>query len=80
MAKIRPGVWAEDAADIKRIKQKQVATGCVSEKLVFHILNTKLVLEDILNLIVSRFSTDVFIDHHPTAVYKPDLEREKWVF
>ena len=73
MAKIRPSVWAEDAADVKRIKQKQMSTGHVSDKLVFCILNTKLVLEDILDLIMSRLSTDVFIDCHSTAVFKPDL-------
>ena len=27
VAKIRPSVWAEDAADMKRIKQKQMPLG-----------------------------------------------------
>ena len=27
VAKIRPSIWAEDAADMKRIKQKQVPLG-----------------------------------------------------
>ena len=62
MAKIRPSVWAEDAADVKRIKQKQVSMGHVSDKLVFHTLIPKLVLEDILDLIMSRLSPDIFID------------------
>ena len=61
VAKIRPSVWAEDAADVKRIKQRQTAFGHVSDKLLFSILNPKLVLEDILNLIVSRLSPDIFI-------------------
>ena len=73
MAKIRPSVWAEDAADVKRIKQRQISMGRVSDKLVFCTLIPKLVLEDILDLIVSRLSPDVFIDCHTTAEYKPDL-------
>ena len=75
MAKTRPSVWAEDAADMKRIKQKQMPLGQVSNKLVFHLFNPKLVLEDILDLIVSRLSPKVFIDHcHITAAYKPNLD------
>ena len=45
----------------------------VSDKLMFCTLIPKLVLEDILDLIVSRLSPDVFIDCHTTAEYKPDL-------
>ena len=59
---------------MKRIKQRQTALGHVSDKLLFSILNLKLVLEDILNLIVSRLSPDVFIDCCPTAMYKPNLD------
>ena len=47
---------------------------CVSDKLLFSILNPKLVLEDILDLIVSRLSPDVFIDQCPTAMYKPKID------
>ena len=54
IAKIRHSVWAEDAADVKRIKQRQTSMGRVSDKLVFCTLIPKLVLEDILDLIVSR--------------------------
>ena len=74
VAKIRPSIWAEGAADMKRIKQKQVPLGQVSNKLVFHIFDPKLVLEDILDLIVLRLSPEVFIDHHTTAIYKPNLD------
>ena len=74
VAKIRPSIWAEDAVDIKRIKQKQVPLGQVSDKLVFHIFDPKLVLEDILDLIVLRLSPEVFIDHCTTAIYKPNLD------
>ena len=74
VAKIRPSIWAEDVADVKRIKQRQTALGHVSNKLLFSILNPKLVLEDILDLIVSRLSPDIFIDCHPTAMYKPNLD------
>ena len=74
VAKIRPSIWAEDVANVKRIKQRQTTFGHVSDKLLFSILNPKLVLEDILNLIVSRLSPDTFIDHWPTAVYKPNLD------
>ena len=74
VAKIRPIVWAEDAADVKRIKQKQVPLGWVSKKLVFHVFDPKLVLKDILDLIVLRLSPEVFIDHCTTAVYKPKLD------
>ena len=74
VAKIRPSVWAEDAVDVKRIKQKQVLLGQVSDKLVFHVFDPKLVLEDILDLIVLRLSLEVFIDHHTMAVYKPNLD------
>ena len=44
VAKIRPSIWAEDAVDMKRIKQKQVPLGWVSDKLVFHVFDPKLVL------------------------------------
>ena len=74
VAKIRPSIWAEDAADVKRIKQRQTSMGHVSDKLLFSILNPKLVLEDILNLIVSRLSPDVFIDRCPPTMYKPNLD------
>ena len=74
VAKIRPSVWAEDAADMKRIKQKQIPLGQVSDKLLFYIFDPKLVLEDILYLIVSRLSPEVFIDHCTTAAYKPNLD------
>ena len=74
VAKIRPSVWAEDAANVKRIKQRQTAFGHVSDKLLFSILNLKLVFEDILDLIVSRLSPDVFIDCQPTAMYQPNLD------
>ena len=70
MAKIRPGVWVQDAADVKRIKQKQMPLG----SLIFSLFNPKQILEDILNLIVSRLSTDVFIDHRTTAPYQPNLD------
>ena len=73
VAKIRPSVWAEDAADVKRIKQRQTSMGRVSDKLMFFTLIPKLVLEDILDLIMSRLSPDVFIDQCTTAEYKPDL-------
>ena len=73
VAKIRPSIWAEDVANVKRIKQRQTALGLVCDKLLFSILNPKLVLEDILDLIVSRLSPDVFIDCHPTTMYKPNL-------
>ena len=33
-----------------------------------------MVLEDILDLIVSRLPPEVFIDHHTTATYKPNLD------
>ena len=71
IAKIRPSVWAEDSQCEK--DQAKTSMGCVSDKLVFHTLIPKLVLEDILDLIVSRLSPDVFIDCHTTAEYKPDL-------
>ena len=74
VAKIRPSVWVQDAADVKRIKQKQMPLGRVSESFIFNIVNPKHILEDILNLIVSRLSTDVFIDHCTTAPYKPNLD------
>ena len=74
VAKIWPSVWAEDAADVKRIKQKQAPLGQVSDKLVFHIFDPKLVLEDILDLTVLRMSPKVFIDHCTMAVYKPNLD------
>ena len=74
VAKIRPSVWAQDAADVKRIKQKQMPLGRVSESLIFNLFNPKQILEDILNLIVSRLSTDVFIDCHTTAPYQPNLD------
>ena len=74
VAKIRPSVWAEDAVDMKRIKQKQIPLGQVSDKLVFYIFDLKLVLEDILDLIVSRLSPEVFIDCCTTAAYKPNLD------
>ena len=74
VAKIRPSVWAKDAADMKRIKQKQMPLGWVSDKLVYHLFDPKLVLEDILDLIVSRLSPEVFIDHCTMATYKPNLD------
>ena len=73
MAKIRPSVWVQDAADVKRIKQKQMPMGRVSESLIFNLFNPKQILEDILNLIVSRLSTSVFIDCCTTAPYQPNL-------
>ena len=48
--------------------------GRVSESLIFNLFNPKQILEDILNLILSRLSTDVFIDHCTTAPYKPNLD------
>ena len=74
VAKIRPSVWVQDAADVKRIKQKQMPLGKVSESLIFSLFEPKQILEDILDLIVSRLSTDVFIDHHTTAPYQPNLD------
>ena len=74
VAKIRPSVWAEDAADMKRIKQKQMPFGQVSDRLVFQLFNPKLALEDILDLIVLRLSPEVFIDHCTMATYKPNLD------
>ena len=41
---------------------------------MFHLFDPKLVLEDTLDLIVSRFSPEVFIDHCTTATYKPNLD------
>ena len=73
VAKIRPSIWAEDSVDMKRIKQKQVPLGQVSKKL-FHVFDPKLVLGDILDLIVSRLSPKVFIDHCTMAIYKPNLD------
>ena len=74
MAKIRPSVWAQDAADVKRIKQKQMSLGRISESLIFNLFNPKQILEDILDLILSRLSTNVFILHHTTASYQPNLD------
>ena len=74
VAKIRPSVWAQDAADVRRIKQKQMPLGRVSESLVFNLFNPQQILEDILDLIMSRLSTDVFIDCHTTAPYQPNLD------
>ena len=74
VAKIRPSVWVQDTADVKRIKQKQMPLGRVSESLIFNLFNPKQILEDILNLIESILSTDVFIDHCTTAPYKPNLD------
>ena len=48
--------------------------GRVSESLIFNLFNPKQILEDILNLIVSRLSTNVFIDHRTTAPYQPNLD------
>ena len=59
VAKIRPSVWTQDTADVKWIKQKQMPLGRVSESLIFNLFNPKQILEDILNLIVSRLSTNV---------------------
>ena len=70
----RPSIWAKDVTDMKRMKQKQMPLGQVSDKLVFHLFDPKLVLEDILDLIVSRLSSEVFIDHCTTATYKPNLD------
>ena len=74
MAKIRPSVWAEDVSGVKRNKQKQVSTRCISDRLVSCTLIPHLVLEDILHLIVSRMSPDVFIDRQTNAEYKPDFD------
>ena len=74
VAKIRPSVWVQDTADVKRIKQKQMPLGRVSDSLIFNLFNPKQILEDILNLIVSRLSTNVFVDHHTTAPYQPNLD------
>ena len=74
VAKIRPSVWARDAADMKRIKQKQIPLGQVSDRLVFQLFNPKLVLEDILDLIVLRLSPEVFNDHHTMSTYQPNLD------
>ena len=74
VAKIRPSAWAEDVADVKRIKQKQMPLGWVSNKLVFHLFDPKMVLEDILDLIVLRLSPEVFIDHRTMAAYKHNLD------
>ena len=74
VAKIRPSFWAQDAADVRRIKQKQMPLGRVSESLVFNLFNPQQILEDILDLIVSRLSTNVFIDCHTTAPYQPNLD------
>ena len=41
---------------------------------MFHIFDPKLVLEDILDLIVSWLSPVVFIDHCTMAVYKSNLD------
>ena len=49
VAKIRPSVWAKDAADVKRIKQQQIPLGQVSNKLVFNLFDPKMVIEDILD-------------------------------
>ena len=38
VAKIRSSVWVQDAADIKRIKQKQMPLVRVSESLIFNPL------------------------------------------
>ena len=59
---------------MKRIKQKQMPLGQVSNKLVFHLCDPKLVLEDILDLIVSRLSPKVFISHCTMVAYKPNLD------
>ena len=74
VAMIRPSVWAQDAADVRRIKQKQMPLGRVSESLVFNFFNPQQILEDILDLIMSRLSTNVFIDHCTTAPYQPNLD------
>ena len=37
VAKIRPSIWVQDAADVKRIKQKQMPLGRVSESLIFNL-------------------------------------------
>ena len=74
MAKIRPSVWVQDAADVRRIKQKQMPLGRVSDSLVFNLFNPQQILEDILDLIVSRLSTNVFIDHCTTAPYQPNVD------
>ena len=59
---------------MKRIKQKQMPLEQVSDKLVFHLFYPKLVLEDILDLIVSRLFPKVFIGHHTTAANKSNLD------
>ena len=74
VAQIRPSVWVQDAADVKRIKQKQMLLGRVSESVIFNLFNPKQILEDILDLIMSRLSTTLFIDHCTTAPYQPNLD------
>ena len=41
---------------------------------MFQLFDPKLLLEDILDLIVLRLSPKVFIDHHTTATYKPNMD------
>ena len=48
--------------------------GRVSESLVFNLFNPQQILEDILDLIMSRLSTNVFICHCTTAPYQPNLD------
>ena len=74
VAKIRPSVWVQDAADVKRIKQKQMPLGRVSESVIFNLFNPKQILKNILDLIVSRLSTTVFTDHCTTAPYQLNLD------
>ena len=74
VAKIRPIVWVQDAADVKRTKQKQMPLGRVSESLIFNLFNPKQILEDILNLIVSRLSTNVFNLFNPKQILEDILD------
>ena len=68
VAKIRPIVWATDAADVKRIKQKQMSLRWVSNKQIFTLFDPKLGLEDVLDLIVSnlapRYSSTILPQPH----------------
>ena len=73
IARICAQVWSKDTADVKRIKEKQVPLGRVSDQLVFTHFDANLVLEEILNLIVERLPTHEFIDRHSMAIFKPDL-------
>ena len=45
VAKIRPSVWVQYAADVKRIKQKQMPLGRVSESVIFNLFDPKQILK-----------------------------------